>query len=72
MSNFVINSASILKQKLEMVESLSEIEIATKIIENTKNLGESDILNDHYKRLNCDIKGIDKNVILKYNIIIII
>ena len=62
MANFVIDSASKLKEKIEMVESLSEIEIATKIIEKTKNLSDIDILNDHYKRLNCDIKGIDKNV----------
>ena len=69
MANFVIDSASKLKEKLEMVESLSEIEIATKIIEKTKNLGEYDILNDHYKSLNCDIKGIDKNVNLLLNLV---
>lgn len=67
MSNFVIDSASKLKEKLEMVESLSEIEIATKILERTKDLSEHNILNDHYKRLNCDIKGIERNVSLTKN-----
>ena len=45
-----------------MVESLAEIEIATKIIERNKSLSDHDILNKHYDGLNCDIKGIDKNV----------
>jgi poly [ADP-ribose] polymerase len=62
MANFVIDSASKLKEKLEMVESLAEIEIATKIIEKNKSLSDEDILNKHYDGLNCDIKGIDKNV----------
>lgn len=66
MSNFIIDTVTKLKEKLEMVESLSEIEIATKLIEKTKCSKENNILNDHYTSLNCNIKGIDKNVNIFY------
>lgn len=63
MSNFAIDSIKKLKEKLEMIESLSEIEIATKILQECENEDELDILNNHYKRLNCEIKTIDKDVL---------
>lgn len=68
MVNFVIDSNTKLKAKLEMIESLSEIEIATKIIEECKgNKDEEDVLKSHYKKLNCDINPIERNVKLLKN-----
>jgi hypothetical protein len=65
MANFVINSSKRLKEKLEMIDSLSEIEIATKILsECDDDHDEIDTLNSHYKKLNCEIKSMDKTVSL--------
>ena len=59
MINFAIDSQEKVKQKLEMLEALGDIEIATKIM---KDLGgdEDDIYDQHYKKLSCDIKYIHK------------
>lgn len=66
MANFVIDSIKKVKEKLEMIDSLSEIEIATKILaEIDEDHDEIDTLNAHYNKLNCEIKTIEKNVISK-------
>jgi len=57
MSNFVINTLDKLQAKVDMVESLGQIEITSKIIEDSKN--KDDIIGQQYKKLNCDIKPID-------------
>ena len=63
MANFVIDSIHKLKEKMNMIDSLSEFEIATKtIIECEEGDDEIDILNSHFKKLNCDIKSLEKNV----------
>jgi poly [ADP-ribose] polymerase len=63
MANFVIDSVKRLKEKLEMIDSLSEIEIATKILaECDEDNDEVDTLNSHYKKLNCEIKSMDRTV----------
>jgi len=65
MANFAIDSIKKLKEKMEMINSLSEIEIATKIIaEYDGDADEVDMLNSHYKRLQCEIKSIHKTVII--------
>lgn len=63
MANFVIDSIKKLKEKLEMIDSLSEIEIATKILAECEEMeDEIDLLNSHYKKLKCEIKSLDKQV----------
>ncbi len=63
MASFVIDSVKRLKEKLEMIDSLSEIEIATKILaECDEDNDEIDTLNSHYKKLNCEIKSLDRTV----------
>jgi hypothetical protein len=46
-----------------MIDSLSEIEIATKILaERDEDNDEVDNLNSHYNKLNCEIKSMNKTV----------
>lgn len=60
MSNFVIDTVEKLKEKANMVESLSQIEVATKILDNTKDA--EDIIDQYYKKLECEIEQVDSNV----------
>ncbi|XP_010522796.1 PREDICTED: poly [ADP-ribose] polymerase 2 [Tarenaya hassleriana] len=54
MREFIIDTPQKLKQKLEMVEALGEIEVATKLLSADAGLQE-DPLYYHYQRLNCDL-----------------
>ncbi|KAK4788973.1 hypothetical protein SAY86_020292 [Trapa natans] len=58
MRDFVIDTPQKLKNKLEMVEALSEIEVATKLLK--EDIGsEGDPLYGHYQRLNCELIPIE-------------
>jgi poly [ADP-ribose] polymerase len=63
MHNFVIDSKKKLNQKIDMLQSLTDIEIATKILDEEKD-SNTDVFEQHYKKLNCDIKHIDSSVII--------
>ncbi|CAG9310861.1 unnamed protein product [Blepharisma stoltei] len=56
--NFIINSRQRLQEKITMIESLTDMKIATNIIES-KAVGSP--IDQHYLRLNCDITPIEKN-----------
>ncbi|KAG6703967.1 hypothetical protein I3842_07G112300 [Carya illinoinensis] len=60
MREFVIDSPQKLKHKLEMVEALAEIEVATKLLKDDTGI-EDDPLYSHYQRLHCELTpiGID-------------
>lgn len=58
MANFIINTQEKLKQKVEMLDSLSDMKIATNILESTGTSGSA--VDDHYKKLNCNLKALDK------------
>ncbi|KAI5680455.1 hypothetical protein M9H77_01682 [Catharanthus roseus] len=57
MREFVIDTPQKLKCKLEMVEALGEIEVATKLLED--DIGMQDPLYSQYKRLHCELTPID-------------
>jgi len=59
MSNFIIDNDKILKEKIDLLESLGNIEIATKIIKEAE--GKDDIIDQHYQKLNCKIDYIPEN-----------
>jgi len=63
MSNFLINNKAIIKDKVDMLQSLSDIEIATKILEDSKDDGEN-VLEMHYKKLSCDIRHIKRDDVI--------
>jgi poly [ADP-ribose] polymerase len=54
MSQFVIDTPQKLKQKIEMVEALGEIELATKLLSVDPGL-QDDPLYYHYQQLNCGL-----------------
>uniref|UniRef100_A0A7I4FF06 Poly [ADP-ribose] polymerase n=2 Tax=Physcomitrium patens TaxID=3218 RepID=A0A7I4FF06_PHYPA len=58
MQNFIIDTPQKLKHKLEMVEALGEIEVATKLLSND-NDEDDDPAYTHYKRLNCEMEPLD-------------
>ncbi len=59
MSNFIINNDKILKEKIDLLDSLSHIEIATKLIKESE--GKGDIIDQHYEKLHCEIDYIEEN-----------
>jgi poly [ADP-ribose] polymerase 2/3/4 len=61
MSNFVINTEKKLKDKLEMVEALGDIEIASRLIEEGSE-EEINELDSNYKKLKCEISPVNRTV----------
>ena len=67
MSNFIINTIEKVKEKINMISSLSDMKITLKILENANSEDdeyenqEEKQLNDYYKELNCDIKTISED-----------
>ncbi|CAI9105413.1 OLC1v1004328C3 [Oldenlandia corymbosa var. corymbosa] len=58
MREFVIDTPQKLKAKLEMVEALGEIEVATKLLEDVNSM-EEDSLYYQYQRLHCELNPIE-------------
>ncbi|KAG2597494.1 poly [ADP-ribose] polymerase 2-like isoform X3 [Panicum virgatum] len=58
MREFIIDSPQKLKAKLEMVEALGEIEIATKLLEDDSS-DQDDPLYARYKQLHCDFTPLE-------------
>ncbi|KAL5701307.1 NAD(+) ADP-ribosyltransferase [Ranunculus cassubicifolius] len=58
MSEFVIDTQKKLKRKLQMVEALREIQVATKLI-NDGNEMQEDPLYSHYRNLRCELIALD-------------
>ncbi|KAJ0052867.1 hypothetical protein Pint_00959 [Pistacia integerrima] len=70
MRDFIIDTPQKLKLKLQMVEALGEIEIATKLLEDDKCTQE-DPLYSHYQRLHCQLMPVEADseeysIIAKY------
>jgi len=59
MISHIIDDEEKLKKKVEMCQSLGEIEIATKIIEDNKE--GNDLIDQYYQNLKCSIDPLDKN-----------
>jgi hypothetical protein len=58
MSNFIIDTKQKLRDKEKLVESLGQIEIATKLLQETHS--DMNEIDSSYKKLNTDIKYIEK------------
>ncbi|KAK7863506.1 hypothetical protein R5R35_009060 [Gryllus longicercus] len=59
----VINTEDMIKQKLEMVESLMEMEVAYSLLKTstTDSKGDAHILDSHYEKLKTDIEIVEKD-----------
>ena len=60
MSSFIIDTLEKLKSKIDMIETLKDMKVATKIIEDNKKDSESKIILNYYNQLHCTIKHISK------------
>ena len=58
MSNFIINSSEKLKEKIGMLENLTDMKIATTILEQSNN--NFSPVDQHYLKLKCGISPIDR------------
>ncbi|XP_047307874.1 poly [ADP-ribose] polymerase 2-like [Impatiens glandulifera] len=58
MRDFVIDTPQKLKSKLEMVEALGEIELASKLLKDNTGT-QDDPLYSHYRRLNCQLAPVE-------------
>ena len=67
MANFIIDSKEIIKEKIEMINSLRDMKITLNILETADSEDEEyenpeeKQLYDCYKKLNCDIRSISKD-----------
>ena len=68
MSNFIIDTIEKVKEKIDMINVLSDMKITLKILENVESEKEEEYENqeekelyDYYKQLNCDIRVISKD-----------
>ena len=61
MANFILTSEDLVRNKLDMLKSLEDMKIATKILQGPKNDFE-DVIDQNYKKLNMDIKPLDPKV----------
>ena len=61
MSQFVINSKEKLKEKIDMVQALGDIEIASRLMEEGGKTGQAEV-DANYNNLHCDIEPLEKNV----------
>lgn len=59
MSLFIIDTPQKLKSKLEMVEALGEIEVATKLLKD--GIDTEDPLDSQYRRLHCELTPLEVN-----------
>ena len=58
--SFIIKDLDFLKKKVDLIESLSDIQIATKILDDTKDT--NDIIDQYYRKLECNIEPLMTNV----------
>lgn len=71
MYNFILDSEKKVKEKLDMLQSISDIQIATKLLEDASK--SENLIDDHYQKLKCKIVPLDPAVklfsIFKFSII---
>ena len=68
MKTLTIDTDKKVKDKLEMLQSLEDMQIATKLLEEGKD--SSNILDSNYSKLKCEIKPVPKDVIKVYKLLI--
>lgn len=61
MSNFILDSEKKVKEKVEMIQSLADIQIATKLLEDKTDLSKLNQLDGNYNKLHCNLVPIDKS-----------
>lgn len=62
MKNMLINSETQIKEKLELLESLRQIQIAYELVNKITLNPEDNPIDINYKKLNCKIEPVDREV----------
>lgn len=60
MANFVLDNEEKVKEKLKMLETISDMKITTKLLEQKAN-DEEAIHDQNYKKLGCQIKSLKQD-----------
>lgn len=58
MSNFILDNDEKVKEKIKMLETISDLKITSKLLDQKNDDNES-VLDQNYKKLGCSIKTID-------------
>ena len=58
---FIIDSLEEVRKKIDMIDTLKHMKVATKIIEDNSSESETSLLLNYYKQLHCEIKHISEN-----------
>ena len=61
MSKFIINTKDILKNKIEMIDSLINMKVVTKIIDDENDNDENNLISIYYNKLHCEIEHVSPN-----------
>jgi len=59
MINFIIDTKEKVKEKLEMLQSLEDIQVATRLLDDKKKDKDESVIDHNYKKLNADIIPLD-------------
>lgn len=60
MYNFILDSEKKVKEKLDMLQSISDIQIATRLLEDASK--SDNLIDDHYQKLKCTMIPLDHSV----------
>ena len=61
MHNFVIDTKQKVKEKLDLLGSLENIQIATKLLKGDDKNKDGNMIDLNYNKLECDIKSMDRS-----------
>jgi poly [ADP-ribose] polymerase len=61
MANFILDTDKKVKEKLEMLASLEDIQIATKLLDEGKNSSEDSLIDSNYQKLKCGLTPCPSN-----------
>jgi hypothetical protein len=61
MQNFILDTEQKIKAKLEMLQSLQDIQVYTKILNEGKISSDMNEIDSNYLKLKTEVKPIDKN-----------
>lgn len=59
MSNFILDNDEKVKEKIKMLETISDLKITSKLLDQKADDNES-VLDQNYKKLGCSIKTIEQ------------
>ena len=59
MSNFILDNDEKVKEKIKMLQTISDLKITSKLLDEKKDDNEA-VFDQNYKKLGCTIKTVDQ------------